>query len=123
MAAPDFTDLSVALATAVRRTQNGNETDLTELLHLSAGTLPDGLTPAFRPFYAAALWIKSHPRWLFEATGDAKFLEPHDAIQELARLQQRVDKSLGLRVPSEWRAEDLLVSFEKPKASIRFYSG
>lgn len=123
MATPDFTDLNVALATAIRRTQNGNEVDLEELLHLSAGTLPDGLTVAYRPFYAAALWIKSHPRWLFEATGDAKFLEPHDAIQELARLQQRVDKSMGLRVPTEWRAEDLLESFAKPRASIRFYSG
>ena len=121
MAGTDFTDLSVALATAVRRTQNGNEVDLEELLHLSAGAKA-GLV-YYRPYYAAALWIKSHPRWLYEATGDAKFLEPHDAIQELARLQQRVDKSLGLTVPSEWRAEDLLESFEKPRASISFYSG
>lgn len=121
MAAPNYTILSEALATAVRRTQSGNEVDLEELLHLSAGA--KGGVTYYRPFYAAALWVKSHPRWLYEATGDAKFLTPEGAIQELARLQQRVDKSLGLTVPSEWRAEDLLESFEKPKASLRFYSG
>lgn len=123
MAGPDFTQLNVALATAVRRTAHGNETDLEELLYLSAGTLPDGVTVAYRPYYAAALWIKSHPQWLYEATGDAKFLEPSGAIQELARLQQRVDTSLGLIVPKEWRADGLLESFKKPRASLAFYSG
>lgn len=120
MAAPDYTDIAVALATASRRTQGGDEQDLEELLHLSAGTNGTG-TPVFRPFYAAARWIKEHPQWLYEATGDAKFLTPETAIDALLQLQESVDKSLGTIVAPEWAAD--LLRTKPPRASIGFHSG
>lgn len=96
-----YTELSAALTRAKERSGATEADDeyLAELLELSAGTAPDGVTH-YRPFVCAARWIEQNAsaQTLLEAEG-VKFTGLAKPIESLLQMQAAYDQALQLTVP------------------------
>lgn len=101
-----YTDLAAALTRAKERSGASAADDLylTEILTLSAGVDPAGVTQ-YRPYYCAAKWIEQSrgDQTLTESDG-TKFTGLTKIIASLFDLQAAIDKALGLIIPAGFEA-------------------
>lgn len=106
-----FTNLNTALTRAKERCDGGDsdETYLTELLTMSAGTETSSGQTCYRPFYVAARFLLQARRdqGISEADG-AKFTGMIRPIIDLLQLQIALDE--GLDIPTGFESLTLLDS-------------
>lgn len=110
MALP-YTNRFTALARALERAAAtaSDEQYLLELLDMSAAVDAGGAAACYRPFYAAARWIRQNrnDQTLKEADG-AKFTGLVDVIEDLLLQQRALDRqseAAGLTIPEGFAAE------------------
>ena len=102
----DYSDLTAALTRARERAAAtvNDDTYLSELLELSAGTNPAG-TKQYRPYLCAARWIEQNRRdQSFSEADGAKFTGQAKPIASLLALQASIDRALQLTVPDGFTA-------------------
>jgi hypothetical protein len=109
--------LAAALARAKERSgaTAADDAYLTELLTLSAGTDPAGVTQ-YRPFLVAALWLEQNQaKQALKKAGDVEFTGLTTPIASLLSLQASLDRSLQLTVPKGFEALELEQSKPQPR--------
>ncbi|MEO0659801.1 MAG: hypothetical protein AAFY74_20360 [Pseudomonadota bacterium] len=106
-----YTDRLTALARAVERASadQTQEAYLLELLDMSAALDSQSEAACYRPFYAAARWIRQNrdDQTLKEADG-AKFTGLADVIEDLLLQQRALDAqsvAAGLTIPEGFAAD------------------
>ncbi|CAA9575889.1 MAG: hypothetical protein AVDCRST_MAG86-2170 [uncultured Truepera sp.] len=129
MARPDFRKLSTALDTAKRAARSQDTAGLTDLLELTAGTgrfdvegVPTDVT-VYRPFYAAARWLRQNPKHIVEARGlvGAKYADLEAVVNDLIEMQAPEDARLDLTIPFGYEA--VVVTLPELDADTPVFAG
>lgn len=98
MAVPDYTLLETARARALERSGTTDTAPCDELLELTSGLTPGGVT-VYRPYYVAARLLRQRRQNLRAGEG-ATFRRMTAEASDLERLQRQVDEALETTVPA-----------------------
>ena len=98
MPVPDYTSLDTARTRALERSGSTDAILCDELLEITSGTTPAGIT-VYRPYYVAARLLRQRRQNLRAGDG-AEFRRMTAEASDLENLQRQVDETQETTVPS-----------------------